>query len=153
MLTLMADHDVEGQMQVLLRVLTSAEWHALWTELAVHVESFASLGMPTHAPDAILWQFCQTQHIILITGNRNEDGPASLEATLQVSNTPSSLPSLSAYSAAVPMRTGSLSGSWNISSISRIFEELGGSISSSLFRRSVSRRALAFHWGRSKKRS
>ena len=94
MLTLMADHDVEGQMQVLLRVLTSAEWHTLWTELAVRVESFASLGMPTHAPDAILWQFCQTQQIILITGNRNEDGPASLEATLQVSNMPSSLPVL-----------------------------------------------------------
>ena len=35
MLTLMAAHDVEGQMQLLLRVLTSAEWHALWTELAV----------------------------------------------------------------------------------------------------------------------
>jgi hypothetical protein len=50
--------------------------------------------MPTHTPDAILWQFCQTQHIILITGNRNEDGPASLEATLQAFNTPSSLPVL-----------------------------------------------------------
>jgi hypothetical protein len=64
MLILMADHDVEGQMQVLLRVLTSAEWHDLWTELAVRVESFASLGVPIHTPDAILWQFCQTQHII-----------------------------------------------------------------------------------------
>ena len=91
MLTLMADHDVEGQRQVLLCVLTSAEWQSLWTELAVHVESFTSLGMPTHTPDAILWQFRQTPHIILITGNRNEDGPASLEATLQASNTPSSL--------------------------------------------------------------
>ena len=94
MLTLMADHDVEGQMQVLLRLLTSAEWHALWTELAVRVESFASLGVPTHTPDATLWQLCQTQHIMLITGNRNEDGPASLEATIQASNTPSSLPVL-----------------------------------------------------------
>jgi hypothetical protein len=67
MLTLMADHDVEGQMQVLLRVLTSAEWHALWTELAVRVESLASLGMPTHTPDAILWQFCQTQQAALLS--------------------------------------------------------------------------------------
>ena len=55
MLTLMADHDVEGQMQVLLRLLTSAEWHAIWTELAVRVESFASLGVPTHTSDAALW--------------------------------------------------------------------------------------------------
>jgi hypothetical protein len=94
MLTLMADHDVEGQMQVLLRLLTSAEWHALWTELAVRVESFASLGMPTHTSDVILWELCQTQHIILITGNRNENSPASLEATIHTSNTPSSLPVL-----------------------------------------------------------
>ena len=64
----------------LLRALTSAEWHTLWMELGVRVESFASVGTPTHSPDAVLWQFCQTQHITLITGNRNEDGPASLEA-------------------------------------------------------------------------
>jgi len=41
--TIMADHDVEGQMQVLLRLLTSAEWRMLWTELKVRVESFVSL--------------------------------------------------------------------------------------------------------------
>ena len=28
---IMADHDIERQMQVLLRLLTSAEWHTLWT--------------------------------------------------------------------------------------------------------------------------
>jgi hypothetical protein len=94
MAAIMADHDCEGQMQVLLRLLASAEWHALWTELAVRVESFASLGVPPHTPDADLWQRCQTQQIILITGNRNEEGPASLEATLQASNTPTSLPVL-----------------------------------------------------------
>ena len=81
-------------MQVLLRLLASAEWHALWTELAVRIESFASLGVPPNMPDADLWRLCQTQQIILITGNRNEEGPASLEATLQASNTPTSLPVL-----------------------------------------------------------
>ena len=92
MAAIMADHDCEGQMQVLLRLLASAEWHALWTELAVRIESFASLGVPPNTPDADLWRLCQTQQIILITGNRNEEGPASLEATLQASNTPTSLP-------------------------------------------------------------
>jgi len=90
----MADHDIEGQMQVLLRLLTSAEWYILWAELAVLVESFASLGVPTNTPDASLWQLCQTQQIILITGNRNEEGPASLEATIQASHTSTSLPVL-----------------------------------------------------------
>jgi hypothetical protein len=49
---IMADHDIEGQMQVLLRLLTSAEWHAFWTELAVRVESFASLGCPSTGAEA-----------------------------------------------------------------------------------------------------
>ena len=92
--TIMADHDIEGQMQMLLRLLTSAEWHALWTELTVRVESFASLDVPTNTPDAALWRLCQTQEIILITGNRNQDGPESLEAVMQTDNTAASLPIL-----------------------------------------------------------
>jgi hypothetical protein len=94
MAAIMADHDCEGQMQVLLRLLTSTEWQALWTELAVRVASFASLGVPPNTPDADLWRLCQTRQILLITGNRNEEGPASLEATLQAANTPTSLPVL-----------------------------------------------------------
>jgi hypothetical protein len=73
--------------QLVLHICMSPEWHAIWTELAVRVESFASLGLPVNTPDAALWQFCQTQQIILITGNRNEDAPESLEAVLQTSNT------------------------------------------------------------------
>lgn len=91
---IMADHDIEGQMQVLLRLLTAGEWHTLWTELAVRVESFASLGVPLDISDAALWRFCQTHQIVLITGNRNQEGPESLEAVIQASNTPSSLPVL-----------------------------------------------------------
>jgi hypothetical protein len=94
MTAIMADHDIEGQMQLLLRLLISAEWHALWTELAVQVESFTSLGVPINTPDASLWQLCQARQIILITGNRNEAEPASLEATIQAANTPISLPVL-----------------------------------------------------------
>jgi hypothetical protein len=41
----MADHDIEGQMHVLLRLLTSPEWYELWGELDLRVESFASLGI------------------------------------------------------------------------------------------------------------
>lgn len=64
---IMADHDMEGQVWVLLRLLTSAAWSEVWHELAVRVESFASLGLPENTSDAALWQLCQTQQIILIT--------------------------------------------------------------------------------------
>ena len=65
---IMADHDIEGQVRALLRLLTSAAWYEVWHGLAMRVESFASLGLPENTPDAALWQFCQTQQIILITG-------------------------------------------------------------------------------------
>jgi hypothetical protein len=91
---IMADHDIEGQMQILLRWLNSAEWRVLWTELAVRIESFASVGLPINTPDAELWRLCQTRQIILLTGNRNQDGPESLEAVIQGANTPASLPVL-----------------------------------------------------------
>ena len=45
MLAIMADHDIEGQMQVLLHLLISREWSELWEELAMSVESFATLGV------------------------------------------------------------------------------------------------------------
>jgi hypothetical protein len=92
--TIMADHDIEGQMQVLLRLLASAEWRLLWTELAVRIESFASLGVSVDMSDAELWRLCQRRQIVLPTGNRNLNGPESLEAIIQTANTPASLPVL-----------------------------------------------------------
>ena len=91
---IMADHDIEGQMQVLLRLLVSSEWRLLWTELAIRVESFASLGVSVDTPDGELGRLCQTHQIVLVTGNRNNEGPASLEAVIQEANTPASLPVL-----------------------------------------------------------
>jgi len=61
---IMADHDTEGQVQILLHLLTSAEWHALWHELAIRVESFTSLGIPADISDAELWQVCQTRQAV-----------------------------------------------------------------------------------------
>ena len=91
---IMADHDIEGQVRALLRLLTSAAWDEIWHELAMRVESFARLELPENTPDAVLWQFCQTQQIILITGNRNKAGPEALEAVIERNNTPISLPVL-----------------------------------------------------------
>ena len=94
MLAIMADHDIEGQMQVLLHLLISHEWSELWEELAMSVESFATLGVSPNISDAALWQFCQAQQIILLTGNRNHEGPESLEAIIRTATTPESLPVL-----------------------------------------------------------
>jgi hypothetical protein len=90
----MADHDVEGQVQVLLRLLTAAEWFDVWQELAIRLESFAHLGIPVDCSDVELWRLCQAEQILLITGNRNSAGPESLEAVIARGNTYTSLPVL-----------------------------------------------------------
>ena len=91
---IMADHDVEGQVQVLLRLLTSAEWCDIWQELAVRLESFAHLGIPVDSSDVELWRLCHAEQILLITGNRNSTGLESIETVIARNNTPTSLPVL-----------------------------------------------------------
>jgi len=90
----MADHDIEGQVRLLLHLLTSGEWSDFWNELDYHVESFDSLEIPYNTPDIELWRICQARQIVLITGNRNKAGPHSLESAISQFNTPSSLPVL-----------------------------------------------------------
>jgi hypothetical protein len=38
-----------------------------------------------------VWEACQREQVILLTVNRDDDGPESLEATIQQHNTPASL--------------------------------------------------------------
>jgi|KBSSwiStaDraftv2_1062776.scaffolds.fasta_scaffold80049_3 hypothetical protein len=91
---IMADHNIEGHFVVLLRLWTSDAWASLWESLALEVESFARLGMPYDTSDRALWQVCQQREIVLLTANRSDDGPDSLEATVRALNTLSSLPVL-----------------------------------------------------------
>jgi hypothetical protein len=94
MLSVMADHDVEGQVKILLRVLMSDVWRDFWIDLGYQIESFESLGIATNTPDVHLWRLCQERDIVLITGNRNKEGTESLEATIEQLGTPESLPVL-----------------------------------------------------------
>jgi hypothetical protein len=91
---LMSDVNVQGQMQVLLRVLESDDWRELWEGLHLSLLTFRDLGLSPEASDATVWQLCQQEQVVLVTANRNDDGPESLEATLRFQNTPTSLPVL-----------------------------------------------------------
>ncbi len=83
MITILADHDIEGQLRALSSVWTSPEWIELWRALGGDVETLAGLGIRRDLPDSDLWQLCQDHGMILITGNRNADGENSLEATMR----------------------------------------------------------------------
>jgi hypothetical protein len=91
---IMADHNVEGHLDVLLRLWTSPPWNRLWQELSCDVESFQRRGIAHDMPDVELWRFCQHEGIVLVTGNRNAEGEDSLEATIQNSRTDDCLPVL-----------------------------------------------------------
>jgi hypothetical protein len=88
----LADINMVGQGVALVSIWTSDAWRDLWTELGLTVETFASLGLPFDAPDTLIWRTCQREGIVLMTDNRNDDGPDSLEATIRHENQSDSLP-------------------------------------------------------------
>ena len=54
--------------------------------------NFADVGLDAEDLDAVIWRRCQELGILLITDNRNDDGPNSLEATIRANNNSTSLP-------------------------------------------------------------
>jgi hypothetical protein len=91
---IIADHNVEGHFEVLLRLWTSEAWQSIWESLELEVESFERLGLPHDTSDRDLWMMCQQREIVLLMANRNDEGSESLEATIRALNDPRSLPVL-----------------------------------------------------------
>ena len=86
------DANCEGHFRVLLRLLHSQRRRELWHFLNLAVLTFDELGLPSDASDREVWETCQQREIVLITANRTAAGADSLEAVIQASNTPESLP-------------------------------------------------------------
>jgi hypothetical protein len=89
---IMADHDVEGHLQVLQSIWSQPGWSEIWTELACTIDSFERFGIEPSSSDSKVWRLCQERGAILITGNRNAEGDDSLEATIRREGGPNSLP-------------------------------------------------------------
>jgi len=90
----MSDNDVKGYFRILMGICESESWRAVWRELRVEIFRFEDLGLIESAPDAEIWRACQDQDIVLITGNRNADDPASLEVTIRQYNDAECVPVL-----------------------------------------------------------
>lgn len=89
---LLADANCLGHLAVLLPLFHSGWRREIWEALHLMLVSFADLGLQADASDRVVWDVCQRAQVVLLTANRNDDGPESLEATLQYHNTPTSLP-------------------------------------------------------------
>jgi predicted nuclease of predicted toxin-antitoxin system len=90
---ILSDHNCEGQAEDIFKVL---EYDGDWLKLVpMKLKWFRDVGLSDRASDKTVWQFCQKNGYILLTGNRStKDGSKSLELTIRHLVTPESLPVL-----------------------------------------------------------
>lgn len=89
MITVLIDHNIEGQAHMLWEMLDESGW----TEIAeIEFVFFVDVGLRDSSTDREVWRFAQAGNMFLLTANRNNDGDDSLEQTLQDENTLDSLP-------------------------------------------------------------
>jgi hypothetical protein len=88
----MADNDIQGSFDALYRLFLSPVWREVWDGLNYTVQTFESLELSRRATDWVVWETCQSRQVILVTGNRNQEAPDSLEAAIRTLNGPTSLP-------------------------------------------------------------
>lgn len=92
MTEILADNDVQGQVALLMQILQGDPWREFSDHLTLTLRTFEDLRLSRDATDATLWRACQQRGVVLITGNRNSEGPDSLEATINGENSPDYLP-------------------------------------------------------------
>ncbi|MGH9850541.1 MAG: ACP S-malonyltransferase [Blastocatellia bacterium] len=88
-ITILLDHDIEGDDLFLAAGLRETGWDQL---LTVEFRRLRDFGLPNNLPDQEIWRFAQQRQIWLLTNNRNYDSETSLQATIDRENTLNSLP-------------------------------------------------------------
>jgi hypothetical protein len=91
-LRVLLDENIEGYADYLSRHLFSPEWNEISSSLEVNIATFDQVGLAKGTPDEQIWQFCQDHQFYLLTDNRNDDRPGSLESAIRTRNLPTSLP-------------------------------------------------------------
>lgn len=79
---LLADVNVEGHLPRLSRILRSLGLWAVLADLDLRLVTFRDLGFAMDLDDRSLSDACQGDGWVLLTENRNHDGPDSLGAVL-----------------------------------------------------------------------
>src|SRR5688572_16068380 len=89
---IVGDSNIQGQVKVLVAYLERSTWQDVWNRLHLPLLTFPEVGLEEDSRDSFVWEVCQREQIVLGTGNRNADGPDSLEATLRSRLAADSLP-------------------------------------------------------------
>lgn len=91
MITILVDHNVEGQAMLLWGTLSAEGWPEL---LPIQFVTFEQVGLPYASSDREIWRFAQERGMILLTANRQMKGEDNLEQTIREKNTTTSFPVL-----------------------------------------------------------
>ncbi len=83
------DHNLRGHSVVLLGSLTASGWLNL---ISIQFVLFEEVGLSIDSDDRVVWQFAQSNQMVLLTANRSMKGENSLEQVMREENTPTSLP-------------------------------------------------------------
>jgi hypothetical protein len=90
-ITILSDHNIEGQTELLWGTLGSEGWLSL---ISLEWVTFQDVGLPIDSNDREVWRFAQANNLILLTTNRSMKDENSLEQTMREENTTTSLPVL-----------------------------------------------------------
>ena len=85
------DHNLIGELDLLTGALHATGWLLL---IEIQLITFSDANLPYDLDDRSLWRFAQERGMILLTENRNMDGPDSLEETMRRECEATSLPVL-----------------------------------------------------------
>lgn len=85
---IVADVNVEGHVARLVELLRTGEWAEYWPLMNVELVTFTDIGLESNDPDRDVWRACQRESLVLITANRNDDGPDSLAAESDATSLP-----------------------------------------------------------------
>jgi hypothetical protein len=89
---ILADVNTIGYVEALVQQMQAERWADFWSALGLLVKRFEEVGLAPESSDLEIWQTCQAEQLILITDNRNQDSPDSLEAAIHQHNQPDCLP-------------------------------------------------------------
>lgn len=89
---IVADANIEGHVERLVGHILTGDWVEFWNHLGLELEVFGNIGLQDRSPDDAVWRTCQRERLVLITANRNGDGPLSLDAVIRSEGGADSLP-------------------------------------------------------------
>jgi hypothetical protein len=82
-LTILVDECIDGYADDLVRLANDPFWQEFRDTLGLQFVRFRHIGLPNGSEDRVVWQVCRTLRYLLITNNRNCDGPDSLGVLIQ----------------------------------------------------------------------